>query len=100
MMDIGKSLRTAVKTGKVQFGSRQTLKSLKEREAELIILARNCPYNYRREIEEKSEDVLIYPFDGNGKDLGILCGKSFIISSLSIADEGESDIISLLSNPK
>ena len=43
MIDIGKALKSAIATGKVEFGVDQTEKAVKAGKAQLVIVARNCP---------------------------------------------------------
>ena len=42
-VDISRALKSAITTGKVQFGLDQTMKAVKDGKAQMIILARNCP---------------------------------------------------------
>ena len=42
-MDLNKSLRLAIDTGKVSVGSKQSCKAINSGSAKLIILASNCP---------------------------------------------------------
>ena len=48
MIDIDKSLASAVKTGKVSFGTNVALQNAKTGKAKMIVLATNCPkdHNY------------------------------------------------------
>ena len=43
MIDIDKALASAVKTGKVSFGSNVALQNAKTGKAKMIVLASNCP---------------------------------------------------------
>ena len=44
MVDIGKTLKTTVKKGKIKLGSKETQASIKNGEAKIVIIAKNCPY--------------------------------------------------------
>ena len=97
MADIGRSIRLAVDTGKVRFGSRDALKSALNSEAKLIVLAENCPKAVKGEIEHSSglSGVPLYRYGGTSMELGSLCGKPFPVSALSIVEAGNSDILEL-----
>ncbi|MGZ4863483.1 MAG: 50S ribosomal protein L30e [Halobacteriota archaeon] len=92
-LDIAKSLRTAIKDGKVSIGAKNTLKSIKRGDNQLVILASNCPQRFRDKIT--SESVSTVNLEINSVELGSMCGKPFTISALSIIDAGSSDIMSI-----
>jgi large subunit ribosomal protein L30e len=89
--DIAKSLRTAIKDGKVLIGAKKTLDSIQNGDARLIVLASNCPQKFQRAITARS--VLTVSLEMNSVELGAVCGKPFTISALSIVDPGSSDIM-------
>ncbi len=89
-IDISRALKSAITTGKVEFGVDQTLKAVKDGKAQMIVLARNCPSAELREATTKK-----YVYDGNNMELGALCGKPFSVSALVIIDKGSSNILTL-----
>jgi len=93
-MDIRRNLRLVISTGKVYIGTKQTLKTLKEKKCKLIIYCNNTSIP-QEEIFTKYENVSKYKFSGNNFELGAACGKPFPISVLSIIDPGNSDILAL-----
>jgi len=92
-LDIAKSLRTAIKDGKVSVGAKNTLKSIQKGDAQFVILASNCPQRFRDII--LSSSVPRASLEVNSVELGSVCGKPFTVSALSIEDPGSSDILSL-----
>ena len=94
-MDVQRSLRTVIATGKALIGADQTLKAVQNGEAKLVVIASNSPSadNIRAAAADKS--VPVHDFAGMGTQLGPACGKPFAISSLAIVDAGESDILNL-----
>jgi len=90
MIDIGRALKSAINTGKVEFGVDQTEKAVKSGKAQIVILARNCPSE-----SLKDAKVKIHIFDGNNMELGALCGKPFSVSALAVIDKGSSNILTL-----
>ncbi len=89
-MEVSRALKTAITTGKVEFGVEQTLKAVKDGKAQMIVLARNCP---SKDLVES--DVKKYVYAGNNMELGALCGKPFSVSALVIIDKGTSNILTL-----
>jgi len=90
MIDIGRALKSAINTGKVEFGVDQTEKAVKSGKAQIVILARNCPSEFLKDAKVK-----IHIFDGNNMELGALCGKPFSVSALAVIDKGSSNILTL-----
>jgi large subunit ribosomal protein L30e len=92
-LDITKSLRTAIRDGKVSIGAKNTLKSIQRGDTQLVVLASNCPQRFREKISSKS--IQAVNVEMNSVELGSICGKPFTISALSIIDAGSSDILSV-----
>jgi len=85
-MDVAKSVRLAVDSGKVELGFKKALKTSLNGGAKVIVIAANCPGKSRlKEYCEKSKIPLL-EFQGNGMELGAVCGKPFSISALSVVD--------------
>ena len=90
-IDMSRALKTAITTGKVEFGVDQTLKAVKGGKAQMVVLARNCPCKDLT----GDLDVKVHVYDGNNMELGALCGKPFSVSALVIIDKGTSNILTL-----
>ena len=71
-----------MKKKKRHIGANATLKQIKNSKVNTVIISSNCPPETRRKLEESKTEVHI--FDGNSKELGILCGKPFNISTLGL----------------
>ena len=93
-MDFNASLRRAIKTGNVILGQNNTEKCIKEGKAQMVVIAANCPENFRKQLAGY-ENLFLYTFDGSSVALGKACGKPFMVSALAIVSPGESDILSL-----
>lgn len=90
-IDISRALKSAISTGKVEFGVCQTIKAIKDGRAQMIVLSSNCPSP-----ELKNDlDIKVHLYDGNNMELGALCGKPFSVSALVIVDKGSSNILTL-----
>ncbi|MET1101512.1 MAG: 50S ribosomal protein L30e [Pyrodictiaceae archaeon] len=97
-VDIGRELMNAIKTGKVVLGSRKTIKYVKIGKAKAVIVASNAPPDLRDEIlyYAKLSKIPVYIYPGTSVDLGVACGKPFMVSALAILDPGSSRIIDII----
>jgi large subunit ribosomal protein L30e len=89
-MDLNRALRTATKTGKVQFGISQAKKAIETKQGKLIVIASNCPAK-----DLKDQKVIpVIEFPGSNRELGAACGKPFSVSVVTVIAPGESQILS------
>ena len=95
-MDLNKSLRLAIDTGKVSVGAKQSNKAINSGSAKLVILSSNCPEE--TVAVAKNGDTPVYSFSENNAVLGAACGKPFPVSLIAILDGGKSDILNLKAN--
>ena len=97
LVDINKAIRLAVDTGKVNFGSREAIKSALNGSAKAIVLADNCPVSVKKDIEYYStlSSVANIKFSGTSVELGSICGKPFPVSALVVFEAGQSDILNV-----
>lgn len=96
-MDVEKAIRTAVKTGKVVLGGKETLRAIRKKELKLAILAGNCPSALKNNLKRYAElsKTPVYEFEGSSLALGSICGKPFIVSLLGIFEAGDSEVLEL-----
>jgi len=92
---INSRLALVMKSGKYALGMKQSLKSLRQGKAKLIMIASNCPQLRKSEIEYYAmlAKTGVHHYNGNNIELGTACGKYFRCCVLSITDPGDSDII-------
>lgn len=88
--DISKVLRSALSTGKVLIGTRQTVDAVKNGKAQVVVVSENCKEQTLNELK----GIPVIKYAGSGVDLGIACGKPFSIAALAVLEPGESDILS------
>lgn len=95
--EAGKEIRRAVDTGKVLFGVKESLYSIKHGEGQLLVVTKNAPTLDLEEIKHLATlaQVPVYSFAGNGLELGNVCGKPYVISTLLVLDEGKSKVLQL-----
>ena len=89
-MDLNRALRTAAKTGEVQFGIAQAKKAIETSQGKLIVIASNCP---SPELKEQTA-IPVVEFPGNNRELGTACGKPFSVSVVTVITPGDSQILS------
>ena len=92
-MDINKALRSAIDTGSVRVGTRESCKAAGSGTAKLIIISSNCPEVAAKQVKDSKTPV--HSFDGNNATLGAACGKPFPVSAVAILDGGKSDVLTL-----
>nr|AQS22801.1 60S ribosomal protein l30 [Pseudodiaptomus poplesia] len=92
---INSRLALVMKSGKYCLGYRQTLKTLRNGKAKLVIIASNTPPLRKSEIEYYAmlAKTGVHHYTGDNNELGTACGKYFRVCTLSITDPGDSDII-------
>lgn len=93
-----REIQTALRTGKVVIGYKQTRKKLANGEAKMVILAKNAPTDIVEEIlyYSKLADVPVYIFEGTSRELGAACNKPFFVSAMAIIHPGESSILDIV----
>jgi len=99
--DINTNIRVVQKTGKIIFGKNQVFKQLRQNPFKMLIKANNCPQelevqlNHYNSFLNQNDQVFIHTYPGSSWDLGLACGKPYMISIMGINDFGDSDLLSL-----
>lgn len=96
-MDVSKEIRQAIVTGKVFIGADNSLKTLKRGQAKLVIVASNCKPELLADVQHyaKLANVPVHTFTGGSRELGLSCGKPFLVSILTVVEAGSSGILGL-----
>lgn len=91
-------LRAAVDSGKVVYGTKETLRECLVGDPKIIVLSKAIKNITKKEIEHfaKILNVTVVQYPENGFELGSVCGKPFNISSLVIKDLGQSSIVDVI----
>ncbi len=97
MVDVNKQIRLAVKTGKVEFGSKTVSSNVSHARAKLVILAHNCAEETRDEIVYQAglSEIPVFVFQGSSLDLGALCERPFPVSAMIVREPGDSEVLKL-----
>ena len=89
-MDLNVALKRIVETGKAEFGTEKTVKSINDKKAKAVVIASNCPKIIREFVENHAQtgNVPVVNYPGTSLQLGEACGKPFLIASLAVIDSG------------
>nr|AGE89258.1 60S ribosomal protein L30-3 [Cryptocaryon irritans] len=92
---INSKLSLVMKSGKAHLGYKTTLKAIRNGKAKLVFISSNCPSIRKSQIEYYAmlAKIKIYLYPGNNATLGTACGKFHRVSTLSIIEAGDSDIL-------
>ncbi|MDE1865625.1 MAG: 50S ribosomal protein L30e [Candidatus Micrarchaeota archaeon] len=95
MADLANDIRLAVDSGKAVFGVKESIDSMMASRAKAVIVASS---NKRDRINDimhlaKLSEVKVIVFQGNPMNLGVVCGKPYSVSVLSIMEPGSSNIL-------
>merc|ERR1712151_1493384 len=95
---IGPKLQLVVKSGKLCFGVKQTLKQIRTAKAKMVIISKNCPALRKSEIEYYCmlSKTFLHQYEGTNTELGTACGKLFRVGVLSVTNPGDSDILHMV----
>ena len=97
-MDISRQLKLAKTTGTLLYGQRQAIDACAKGDAKCIILAANCPQDYIDNLAAKHPEVTMHRTKMVNRDLGVASGKPFSVSTFTVVDAGESDLLTLRAN--
>ncbi len=96
-MDIDRELRLATTTGKVIFGADKTIKSVKIGKAKIAVISSSCSEEVKEDIQHYASlsEIPVHAYDGDSSDLGIACGKPFLVSAMAVIELGNSSLLEL-----
>ena len=99
---LASAIRLAVESGKVEFGSRKSLKNSILGKAKLFVIASNLPSDVKEDVLKysKASETPVIEFEGNNMELGSICGKPFSVSVLSVYDAGASNLLEIAKHKK
>ncbi|MDZ4256393.1 MAG: 50S ribosomal protein L30e, partial [archaeon] len=82
---------------KVLFGVKQTQDALRHGEGKLVVMAQNTPGVTKEGVATLATllGIPTYAYLGNGLELGSVCGKPFVVSTLLVLEEGKSNVLTI-----
>lgn len=95
MADLNNDIRLAVDSGETAFGINMTSKLIQSNKAKMIVVASKNKEDRLSDIMHlaKISNIRVHVFDGTPMALGVVCGKPFSVSVLSIISPGNSNIL-------
>lgn len=95
---MNKEIRQALATGEVILGTDRSIEALKLGRVKLVILASNCPAEVRGDVKHYSKlsGAVVHDYGGDSTELGLACGKPFMVSVMAVVEPGSSNILSLV----
>jgi large subunit ribosomal protein L30e len=93
-------LRNAVDTGKVSYGTKETLRECLVGEPKIVVLSKTIKSIVKKQIQyyTKLLDINCIEYPENGFELGSVCGKQFSVSAMVVKDLGQSSIIDVINS--
>lgn len=87
-MVLTEDIQSAVKSNKAILGYEKSLEYLRTNKPSLVVIANNIQEDRKEELEHdvRVSDARIEIFEGSSKELGIICGKPFPVSTLVIIE--------------
>ncbi len=84
-----------MRSGKAVLGYKATLKTLRTNTGKMVLIASNCPPLRKSEVEYYAmlAKCTVHHYSGSNVELGTACGKFFNVSTMSITNPGDSDIL-------
>lgn len=85
-MVVTQIIQRALKEGKVIIGYKRSIKFLKTGSPKMVVVSKNIPDEMRMEIKHNAEisKTPVEIFDNTSKELGLICGKTFPITTITI----------------
>jgi large subunit ribosomal protein L30e len=98
MREVEHELRLAFSTGKVQIGSKESIRSLQRNRAKIAIISNNCPKDIKENIKTLGSlgSITVLEHNRDSIELGELCGKPFPVSAIVINEPGDSKILDFI----
>jgi large subunit ribosomal protein L30e len=95
MADLSNDIRLAVDSGKAAFGINNASKAIQSNNVKMLIVASKNKGDRLSDIQHlaKISNIRVQVFEGTPIALGVVCGKPFSVSVLSIIDAGNSKIL-------
>ena len=86
MATLTDTIQDAVKKGKAVLGYKESIKIIKSGKPQMIIIADNLPDAMKGDVEHNAKlaKIKLEIFDGSSKDLGVVCGKPFPVTTIVI----------------
>jgi large subunit ribosomal protein L30e len=95
MSDLNNDIRLAIDSGKAAIGINRSTVTITNNESKMVIIASKNKGDRLNDIMHlaKISGIKVQVFEGTPVALGVVCGKPFSVSILSIIEPGNSNIL-------
>lgn len=85
-MTLVEDIQSAIKSNKIITGYNESVSYIKTKTPKMVVVANNLPVSIRQELEHnaKVSKIKFEVFDGTSRELGIVCGKPFPVTTIII----------------
>lgn len=86
MTELTETIQSAIKSNNIIIGYNESIKFIKNNSPKIVIIANDAPEKIKKEIENNAKvfEIEVQIFKGTCKDLGVICGKPFPVTTLVI----------------
>jgi large subunit ribosomal protein L30e len=87
-MALLETIQSALKSDSAIIGYKESIKFMKTNKPKLVIMANNLPKKMKNDIERaaKISGLKLETYNGSSKDLGVICGKPFPVTTIVIKE--------------
>ena len=98
MIDLDRIIKSALKSGKINIGSKQTINAARTGKAIAFIEADNCPENIQEKIRSYADKskIPVFKYPSSALDLGLICGKPFTVSAMTIRTLSDPELLRVI----
>ncbi|UCG00563.1 MAG: 50S ribosomal protein L30e [Candidatus Heimdallarchaeota archaeon] len=96
--ELEKAISMAISTGKVKIGYSATIKSVLSGKVKATLISNNIPLDSKKILLRNCElsQIPVIEYEKSGFDLGAVCGRPHIVSTLAILNPGNSKILDFI----
>ena len=98
MIDFEKVIKTTNKSGKMFLGFNKAMEAAQSGKAVALIIASNCPQGRLHQLIHHAalSKIPVHTYPSNSVDLGMVCGKPFAVSAVTIRTLSDSSLLKSL----
>jgi large subunit ribosomal protein L30e len=102
MIDFDKVIKTATKSGRLFFGVKKAMAAAQSGRAVAVILSSSCPPGILRQLQHHAalSNLPVHLYPSPSADLGLVCGKPFAVSAVTIRTLSDSSLLKALRAPE
>jgi large subunit ribosomal protein L30e len=98
MIDFEKVIKTTNKSGRMFLGFNKAMEAAQSGKAVALIVASNCPQGILRQLKHHADlsNMPVHTYPSTSADLGMVCGKPFAVSAVTIRTLSDSSLLKAL----